>query len=71
MKTMIDDIKAFIKEHRSIIYFVLVLLIIDRFLLGGKLTDRIKNMAERLLGVVEKKIDTVAPLSPAVTEPRP
>ena len=57
MKTILDDIKAFIIEHRNIIYFVVILLLVDRFLLGGKLTDRIKNIAENLLSVVEKKIE--------------
>lgn len=66
MKTMIDDVKEFIKEHRSIIYFVVVLLLIDRFLLDGKLTTKIKGMAERLLGAVEKKIDKATETTPAI-----
>lgn len=57
MKTMIDDIKAFIKEHRGIIYFVVILLIIDRFFLDGKMTHKIRAMAEKFFTVVEKKLD--------------
>ena len=58
MKTVIDDIKAFLHEHRSTIYFVVVLLVIDHFFLGDRLTGRIKALAEKLLGAVEKKVDT-------------
>ena len=57
MKTIIDDIKAFIAEHRQIIYFVVILIVIDRFLLGRRLETRIKAMAEKLLGTVEAKLD--------------
>ena len=54
---MIDDLKTFIKEHRNIIYIVLLVLIVDRFFLNGKLTERIKGMIEKMLGGIEKKLD--------------
>ena len=57
---MIDDLKSFIKEHRNIIYIVLAILLIDRFFLGGKLTERIKAMVEKMLGGIEKKLDNTA-----------
>ena len=65
MKTIVADIKAFLTEHRSIIYFVVILLLIDHFFLGGKLQARLKAAAEKLLGAVEKKIDN------AVDAPKP
>jgi hypothetical protein len=74
MKTIIDDIKSFISEHRKIIYFVVILLIIDRFFLKRALENRIRTLAEKLLGTVEDKLHnltkppiSVAAAAPAVT----
>ena len=64
MKTALDDIKNFIHEHRTAIYMVAAILLIDHFFLGGKLTARIKAMCEKLLGAAEKKIHDA-------TEPKP
>ena len=68
MKTIIDDIKAFVAEHRKIIYFVLILLIIDRFFLKRALENRIRAMAEKLLGTVENKLHDLT-TAPAPTTP--
>lgn len=60
MKTIVSDIKSFITEHRTVIYGLVLILLVDHFFLGNKLTARIKAMAEKMLGVVEKKVDAVA-----------
>ena len=64
MNTMLDDLKSFVKEHRNVIYCIVGLLLIDRFFLGGKLTEKIKSLAERGLGAVEKKLDGTTPATP-------
>lgn len=67
MKTVIEDIKAFISEHRNIIYITLAVLLVDHFFLGGRLKERIRVMAEKLFGSVERKIDKItAPETPVI-----
>jgi|HubBroStandDraft_3_1064219.scaffolds.fasta_scaffold94491_3 hypothetical protein len=66
VKTVVADIKGFIAEHKTIIYSVIVLLLIDHFFLGGKLKERIKASAEKLFGVVEKKIEGIGADKPAL-----
>ena len=60
MNTVISDIKSFIKEHRSIVYSIVIILLVDHFFLDNKLTGRVKAMVEKLLGIVEKKVESVA-----------
>jgi hypothetical protein len=69
MKTIVDDMKAFIAEHRKIIYFVVILLLIDRFFLKRALENRIKKMAEGLLGTVENKLHQLTNPPVNVTPP--
>lgn len=71
MKTVIQDIKSFVSEHRNIIYGLVIVILIDHFFLGNKLSQRVKSMAEKMLGSVEKKVNdltggAVTP-APAVT----
>ncbi len=35
MKTVLDDIKAFISAHKTIIYTVVLVFLLDHFFLGG------------------------------------
>lgn len=59
MNTVIQDLKTFIREHRTLIYSIVVILLVDHFFLGNKLTARIKGMVEKLLGSVESKVHAV------------
>lgn len=59
MKSVITDLKAFISEHRSMLYTIALILLVDHFFLGGQLTQRIKAIIEKLLGKVEKKVDAI------------
>lgn len=69
MNTFVSDIKEFVKEHRTIIYSVVVILLVDHFFLGNKLTNRIKGIVENLLCGVERKVSaaTGAPIVVAAT----
>lgn len=70
MGTIVSDIKNFIKEHRAMIYGSVVILLIDHFFLGGKLKEKVRSMAEKLLGSVEKRIDAAGePAKVAVATP--
>jgi hypothetical protein len=54
--TVTSDIKSFIKEHRQIIYWVVLALIIDHVFLNGQLTTKIKNIIQSLLNKAEASI---------------
>jgi hypothetical protein len=75
MNTVVSDIKSFVREHRSIVYSIVIILLVDHFFLDNKLTGRVKGMVEKLLGVVEKKVESVmghaAPAAAAPTPPTP
>lgn len=55
-KEISTDVKGFIVEHRSIIYFVAVALIVDHFVFNGAFKTRLSAMAEKIVGKVEEKI---------------
>lgn len=54
--TVTNDIKNFIKEHRQIIYWVVLALIVDHVFLNGQLTTKIKNIIQSLLNKAEASI---------------
>ena len=54
--TVTSDIKNFIKEHRQIIYWVVLALIVDHVFLNGQLTTKIKNIIQGLLNKAEASI---------------
>jgi len=62
--TVTNDIKNFIKEHRQIIYWVVLALIVDHIFLNGQLTTKIKNIMQTLLNKAESSITG----KPAVSE---
>lgn len=51
------DLKKFIKEHKSLIYWVLVLLIVDHFFFKGAFKEKLTSMMHKLVGKVESKLD--------------
>lgn len=50
------DIKSFIGEHRGVIYFVLITLVIDHFFFRGAFKARLHSMIDRMVTKVEEKI---------------
>lgn len=50
------DIKAFILEHRGVIYFIAFALILDHFIFRGAFKARLQSMAEKVVTKVEEKI---------------
>lgn len=74
MNTVFSDIKSFISQHRGLIYGLAIVLLVDHFFLGNKLTARIKATVEKMLGYVENKVDhaighPVTVTTPVVTPP--
>lgn len=55
-KEITADIKAFILEHRGVIYFVALALILDHFFFRGAFKARLQSMADRIVTKVEEKI---------------
>lgn len=56
MNEIVSDIRGFIKEHRSVIYTVAAIMLLDHFVFGGKFRERLHGMVERLLHNTEKKL---------------
>jgi hypothetical protein len=54
--TVTSDIKNFVKEHRQIIYWVVLALIVDHLFLNGQLRSKIKNIIQGLLNKAEASI---------------
>jgi hypothetical protein len=54
--TVTSDIKNFIKEHRQIIYWVVLALIVDHVFLNGQLRAKIKNIIQSLLNKAEASV---------------
>lgn len=54
--TVTSDIKNFVKEHRQIIYWVVLALIVDHVFLNGQLRSKIKNIIQSLLNKAETSI---------------
>lgn len=52
-----DDIRAFMKEHKSIIYWTLILYVVDHYCFEGALKTRLQKMVHNLVGKVEEKLD--------------
>ena len=68
--TVTNDIKNFIKEHRQIIYWVVLALIVDHVFLNGQLTTKIKNIIHSLLNKAESSI-TGKPVATTETVEQP
>lgn len=51
-----NDVSTFIKEHRGVIYFVALALLVDHFIFKGVFKARLQGMLESLIGKVEAKV---------------
>lgn len=51
-----QDMKVFVKEHKSLIYWVAVLFIFDHFFFQGAFKSKLKNIMDNLVGKVESKL---------------
>lgn len=70
MKEIKEDMKKFIREHKSLIYWTVGLILLDRFYFNGAFEKKLKEMMQRLVSLVEKKFDSVVPAVGASDEKR-
>lgn len=52
-----DRIKKYIDSHADMIFTTMFVIIIDHFILGGALRQRIQGLCERMVGQQEGKLD--------------
>lgn len=57
LKTIGSDMKAFIAEHKSTIYCIAVLFLVDHVFFQGAFRERLHGMMNKFLGKVEAQID--------------
>lgn len=51
------DMKKFVKDHKSVIYWVAVLLLVDHVFFQGAFKEKLKTMMGKLVGRVEEKLN--------------
>lgn len=54
-----QDMKSFIKEHKGLIYSVILFYLVDHFCFDGKFKAKLQEIMHRLIGKVEDKLDKV------------
>lgn len=57
LKTIGSDLKAFIAEHKSTIYWIALMFLLDHVLFQGAFRERLHGLMNKLLGKVESQID--------------
>lgn len=72
-KTMKDDVKNFIIENRTIIYWLAILLILDQWVFDGKFREKLHDLFETLIDRVKRyfepeKLEKEAKEAPKVLE---
>ena len=50
------DIKSFLLEHRSTLYFIAIALILDHLLFKDAFRHRLQGMADKMITKVEEKV---------------
>jgi hypothetical protein len=55
-KAVASDVKSFILEHRSTLYFLAFALLIDHFLFQDAFRNRLKAIVDKLVKKVEDKV---------------
>lgn len=63
LKTIGSDMKAFIAEHKSAIYMIAVMFLLDHILFQGAFRERLHGLMNKFLGKVESQIDGKNPVT--------
>ena len=53
---LLDDFRKFFHENKGVFYWLVALLLLDHFALGGAMRERIKSMAEQVFERAERTI---------------
>jgi hypothetical protein len=59
MQELLGDFKGFIKEHKSLLYWVAIAVLADHFLFNGAFREKLKGLMGNLVGKLEKKVEGV------------
>ena len=51
-----NDVKGFVRENKSLIYFIALALLVDHFFFHGKLKERLHTMVEKMVAKAEAKV---------------
>ena len=56
LKTVIGDVKGFVKEHRSTLYIIAIVFLVDHLVFEGAFRGRLKGLVDKLLNKAESSI---------------
>lgn len=56
--TIASDVKGFMIEHRSKLYFIVIALAVDHLVFRGVFKARLQAMLETMISAVERKVET-------------
>lgn len=56
-KSISDDMKSFMKENKSIIYWLAIFLVLDHYFFEDAFREKLKAMIHKLIGKVENQLD--------------
>lgn len=54
-----EDAQTFFYKHKGVIYTVALFFLLDHFLFEGKFKAKLTDLAHRMIGTLEKKIDKI------------
>lgn len=56
---VLNDAKGFVREHKSVIYFAVIALVLDHFMFKDAFRTRLHAIVEKMVAKVEAKIEEV------------
>lgn len=59
VKELVTDVREFVKDNRSVVYTIAIIVLADQFLFKGAFRERLKAIVEKLLCKAEAKVDLV------------
>lgn len=57
VKEIQNDVRSFMRENKSVIYWMIILYCVDHYLFEGALKARLQKIVQNLVGKVEEKLD--------------
>lgn len=59
LKEVKNDLTVFVREHKSIIYWGILLFVLDRVYFNGAFRKKLTELANRFMAIAEDKIDQI------------
>lgn len=60
MKELITDAKGFMKEHKSLFYWIALIALADHFIFEGTFREKLKAIVQKMIGKLEAKVDNAS-----------